>query len=162
MTTRIGYLADHPGFVPLLAEWQHREWGHLSPGESSESRAERLRAEARRGGIPTVLVAVEGAALLGAASLVAHDMNGREDLSPWLAAVGVLPDFRRRGVGSALVRAVVDEAARLRVGTLYLYTTSRENESFYRGLGWSVRERVEYLGKRRVIMEIALVARARS
>jgi hypothetical protein len=62
-------------------------------------------------------------------------------------------------VGSALVRAVVDEAARLGVAALYLYTTSRENEAFYRGLGWSVRERVEYLGKRRVIMEITPVAR---
>ena len=159
MTVRIEYLADHLGFVPGLAAWQHREWGHLSPGESSQARAERLRAEAGRGGIPTVLVAVDGGALLGAASLVAHDMHGRENLSPWLAAVGVLPDFRGRGVGSALVRAVVDEAARIGVATLYLYTTSTENEAFYRSLGWSVRERVEYLGKRRVIMEIASVAR---
>lgn len=62
---------------------------------------------------------------------------------------------QRRGIGAMLVHAVVEEAGKQRVSALYLYTTGKENEGFYARLGWSVRERVDYLGKQRVIMEIA-------
>jgi GNAT superfamily N-acetyltransferase len=81
-------------------------------------------------------------------------MPGREDLSPWLASVYVAPPYRRRGIGAALVRRVVQEASNQRIPVVYLYTTSKENENFYTKLGWSVCERVEFLGKLRVIMEI--------
>jgi len=80
-------------------------------------------------------------------------MEIRPELTPWLADLYVAPIHRRHGVGSALVRRIVQEAARLKVQVAYLFTTSRENEILYANLGWSVRERVEYLGKLRVIME---------
>ena len=151
---RIVYLAENLAFVPALAEWHHLEWSHLGPEESLEECARRLRERAGHGGIPTVFVAVSNGSLLGSASLIEHDMDGRGDLSPWLAAVFVAPASRHHGIGTALVRRVVEEAGNLRVPKLYLYTTSKENEEFYVGLGWSVFERVMYRGEVRVIMEI--------
>ncbi|OGG45871.1 MAG: hypothetical protein A3F84_17090 [Candidatus Handelsmanbacteria bacterium RIFCSPLOWO2_12_FULL_64_10] len=151
---RIEHLADHLEFVQTLAEWHYREWRHLCPGETLDDFVERLRGQAQRGGVPTAFVALEGGRPVGSASLVAHDMQGREDLSPWLASVYVAPPCRRRGIGSALVRRVVQEAGERHIPTIYLYTTGKANENFYVHLGWSVRERVEYVGKLRVIMEI--------
>ena len=150
---RIEFLADHPALVPILAQWHHREWQHLTPGETIDECAQRLRASAQRDGCPLTVIALADGELAGSASLVAHDMEIRRDLTPWLSGVYVTPGRRRRGVGSALVRRVTREAARLGVATLYLFTTSPENERLYASLGWSVRERVEYLGRRRVIME---------
>jgi predicted N-acetyltransferase YhbS len=57
------------------------------------------------------------------------------DLTPWLAAVYVMPEYRRRGVGAALIQAVVEKAA-LGVETLYLSTVGREE--YYASLGWDV------------------------
>lgn len=151
--TRIEYLADHLSLVPMLAQWHHREWNHLRPDETVGGRALRLRESARRDGYPLTFVALSDGELLGSASFVAHDMEIRRDLTPWLADLYVAPTHRRRGIGSALVRRVTQEAAGLGIPLLYLFTTSQENESLYANLGWSVRERVEYLGKLRVIME---------
>lgn len=151
---QIAYLADHIHLLPLLAKWHHDEWSHLTPWETLEGCAERLKNEGQRGGVPTVLVAVEDGKLLGSASIVVHDMRGREDLSPWMAGVFVAPAYRRQGIGTKLVLRVVTEAGEQRIPVLYLYTTGKENEDFYARLGWSVKERVDYLGKLRVVMEI--------
>ena len=96
------------------------------------------------GQIPETFVAVEDGEPLGTASLVAHDLAERMDLSPWLAAVYVAPEFRNRGVGSALVQAVMDEALALGVEELYLFTPDKM--SFYGRLGWKVLELREHHG----------------
>jgi len=151
---RIELLADHLDLLPLLAEWHFREWSHLRHGETPEDGVRRLRECARPGGIPSTFIAIADGQLIGSASLVRNDMEIRMSLSPWLSDVYVAPAHRRRGVGSLLVRRVVQEAGGLGVPRLFLFTTSRENERLYAGLGWSVRERVEYRGKLRVIMQI--------
>jgi GNAT superfamily N-acetyltransferase len=157
--TRIEYLADHPSLVPVLADWHHRQWSHFRPGETVAERAARLQESARRDRCPLTLVALAGGELLGSASLLPHDMEIRRDLTPWLADLYVAPVHRHRGLGSALVQRAVQEAARLGFETLYLFTTSRENESLYAALGWSVRERVQYLGALRVVMQIRSAVR---
>jgi GNAT superfamily N-acetyltransferase len=147
---RIEYLADHEELIPELARLHFAEWGHLRPEETLEGRTRRLRDYCGRGGIPTVLVALAGPALCGSAMLIAHDMDTREDLTPWLAGVYVLPAHRHRGYGSALVAAVVHEAAAIGVERLYLYTP--DAAKFYARLGWSSLGDAEYRGQHVVIM----------
>ncbi len=77
------------------------------------------------------------------------------DLTPWLAAVYVLPEFRRRGIGGQLVRAIEAAAIRLQLERLYLFTP--DQEAFYARLGWSVLETVEYRHQSNVIMTKAFV-----
>ena len=71
-------------------------------------------------------------------------MDTHMDLSPWLASLYVIPIYRSRGVGSALVHRVIKEAEALGVETLYSFTPDREG--FYIRLGWSTVERIEYRG----------------
>jgi GNAT superfamily N-acetyltransferase len=146
----IAYLADYPGHVSTVAGWIYREWGHLSPDCTLEQVEASIRAHMNRDELPLALIALSGATLTGTASLRTHDMSTRTDLSPWLASVYVLPEYRGRGIGSELVRAVEREGKGLRVARLYLYTPDRE--SFYARLGWSVLERTEYRGQSVVIM----------
>ena len=146
----IEYLADHPKFLSTLAQWQHSEWGHLRPGDSVEARMARLQSSVQIRRVPLTVVAVADGELLGSASLVAHDMETRMELTPWLAGVFVASEHRRKGVGAQLVRHIMSEAATLHVPVLYLYTVHSEN--FYANLGWSLQEHTGYREQNVAIM----------
>lgn len=147
---KIEYLADQPQFLRTLAEWQHAEWGYLRPGDTVEARMARLGGSGKRDGIPLTVAAHENGKVLGSASLIAHDMATRMELTPWLAGVFVAPEHRRRGIGAALVRRIMAEANRLNVAVLYLYTV--HSETFYASLGWSLQEHTTYREQEIAIM----------
>lgn len=156
---KVDYLADHREHIPRLAEWLHAQWGYLHENDSVERRAARLEARATRGGIPVAFVALDGDALLGTASLVHDDLETRPELGPWLASVYVAPEHRRRGIASALVRRVVEEARDLAVSLLYLWTTDQEH--LYAGLGWRPAEHLRFGGEDIVVMTIDPAAGAK-
>jgi N-acetylglutamate synthase-like GNAT family acetyltransferase len=92
--------------------------------------------------------------LVGMVSLKFHDMDTRPDLDPWLGGLLVLPEWRNRGVGTMLMHRATEEARRLNVPRLYLWTHSAE--ALYHKLGWQVVERSHYFGKEAVVMQIDL------
>jgi N-acetylglutamate synthase-like GNAT family acetyltransferase len=100
-------------------------------------------------------VALSGGIVMGSSSLVACDMDSHRDLSPWLSSLYVIPIYRSRGVGSALVHRVIKEAEALGVETLYLFTPNWE--AFYIRLGWSTVERTEYRGFEVAIMVFEII-----
>lgn len=148
----IAYLADYPDFAPKRAEWHYQEWNRLHANDSAARRLESLRARSNRRRIPSVFVAVESGQLLGSATLAEYDMETRRDLTPWMTDVFVAPEVRRRGIASALVRRLVEEAKALKVAQLYLFTTGPWRERLYASLGWSVIDRPIYLEIERVLM----------
>lgn len=85
-------------------------------------------------GIPCVFVAEHDGHFAGTASLDPDDLPGREDLTPWLANVVVLPAWRGRGIASALVRRVEHAACATGARTLWLYTSAARG--LYLRLGW--------------------------
>ncbi len=115
-------LADHPAAIPTVARWHVAEWGHYSASRTVKSTEERLRRHTASDAIPITMIALEGGAAVGSAALVWNDMKTRPEIHPWLADVVVDPAWRRRGIGSKLVRRLVEKARELEVGTLYLYT----------------------------------------
>lgn len=60
--------------------------------------------------------------IAGGAGLVTNDFISRMDLWPWLCALYVEPEYRRRGWGGRLVGHMKTDAARLGYGNLYLST----------------------------------------
>ena len=75
--------------------------------------------------LPIAWVAHANGQLLGTAALRVHDLEGREDLTPWLGGVFVGSQFRRRGIGAALC-ATVEEAARIARNTDSLSVHARQ------------------------------------
>lgn len=134
MKTRIEYLAAHPEAIPRLAGWHHAEWGFLHPSGTVHDAAAELRGHLDPGRIPTTVVALVGDEVIGSASLVEHDLPERPDLGPWLASLYVEQAHRRQGIGAALAERVVEEAGRLGVPTLYLFTF--DQEAYYAHNGW--------------------------
>ena len=147
---QIEYLADYPEHIAELARLHFEEWSYLRPDESLEERTERLRTSCGRNTIPSVVVALKDGRLLGSAMLLAQDMDSYPQLTPWLAGVFVKPEYRHRGIGSALVKRIEDEARSLSVSSLFLYTP--QTESLYARLGWSAIERCRHRNTNVVVM----------
>jgi predicted amidohydrolase/GNAT superfamily N-acetyltransferase len=139
-------LAEHPELVRVIAEWHQR----LDERRSLHFWIRCHTAEARQEGIPRAWVAFVDAEPAGSVSLVEHNLDTRPELSPWLAALWVRPEYRGRGVGTALVRRCEEETRRLPVRRLHLYTEAAAG--FYAPLGWSVVTEEEYEGGSVVVM----------
>jgi predicted N-acetyltransferase YhbS len=147
---RIDYLADHLELAPLLASWHYQEWAALLPDWSRTQAEAELQSHTGRRQIPTTLVALQDGRLLGSASWLEADLDGWEHLSPWVASVFVIPEFRGRGLGRALVRRAVEEARALGVTVIYLFTAGQAG--YYEKLGWELWQRTEHHGRDVVIM----------
>ena len=158
----IDYLASCPEFLDALARWSWEEWQEIYQ-QREQTLADCLKNYRERTNtdrLPLTLVAVRAGLavncreLVGMVSLKYHDMDTRPDLDPWLGALLVLPEWRNRGVGTMLMHRATEEARRLKVPRLYLWTHSAEG--LYRKLGWQVVERSDYCGKEAVVMQVDL------
>lgn len=150
----IELLADRPELVAQLAELHYKEWGPMRPGETLPQRIARLRDTCGRSGIPLAVVATDGQQLLGSVLLVASDMETRPELTPWVAGVFVLPEFRHQGIGSALMQYITTKVIEMGLPKFYLYTPSAE--AFYSRLGWVSIDRCTEKGVPVVVMSKSL------
>jgi N-acetylglutamate synthase-like GNAT family acetyltransferase len=131
---QISYLADYPEFILPLAEGRLEQYRELLPNYTLGTHVRKLEAHLNRDSLPIAWVAHSDNSALGTAALRVCDLEGREDLTPWLGGVYVLPKFRRRGIGTALSDVVERKAATLGVRTLYLFTLDQQH--WYGELGW--------------------------
>lgn len=131
---------------PLLSCPQHRQavaalihhefWTEV-PGASVEAMAARLGQAVSPHQVPMTLVALHGGQPIGAVNLVENDDEDHLAWTPWLAGMVVAQPWRGRGVGSALVQALLREAERIGVERVYFGT---DGPGFYTRLGAVVHE----------------------
>lgn len=136
----------------MIARWHWDEWGHADPEGSLATWTAALRQRTNRGMIPTTYVALAGGQIIGSVTLVQHDMATHPELSPWLAGIYVVPAVRGQGIGSALTRHAVREAAVMGAQRLYLHTSTARG--FYERLGWRALGEECYEGEPVTIMTI--------
>jgi N-acetylglutamate synthase-like GNAT family acetyltransferase len=135
----ISDLRQRPEFFDTVAERIWQAWwkpdnyplGHITG---------RLRENMSDTPIPLALVAHDGEAFLGTASVIASDLAERPQLTPWVAAVWVEPQARRRGVGAALVNRATQDCFALGFSRVYLCARPQRS-ALYEGLGWIAIER---------------------
>jgi GNAT superfamily N-acetyltransferase len=144
----IDHLRDVPEHTPTVAKWIYETFSHEFEGMTLEEWTKLLEPE--RNPDKVTFVAVENGQALGTASLDSEDLPPRADLSPWLASVYVLPEFRARGLGAKLVEAVEREAKARGFHQLYLHTTDRVE--FYEKRGWRVLDTVYYWHENHTVM----------
>ncbi len=81
---RISYLIDHPEYIPQLGQWLFEQWDSILGEKTPEARINKLKAHVNRDKLPIAWVAHANGQLLGTAALRVHDLEEREDLTPWL------------------------------------------------------------------------------
>ena len=149
---RFDWIGEHPQHVRLLADWHvlaFADW--VSGWQIDEAEAE-LAGHASRRGAPTTLVAVDGDELLGSVSLLDSDPPAPDCYAPWLGSLFVRAQARRRGIGRRLVQAAIDEASRLGLPVLHLWTP--DQAAFYARLGWKSLGAQRFGGVRVTVMRI--------
>ncbi|MGP5309895.1 GNAT family N-acetyltransferase [Vreelandella alkaliphila] len=147
---RIDYLEDVPEFVSLLAPAMADHWRNIIPGESYDRRYEKLISHKNRDQLPLAWVAHENGVPLGTSALRVCDLEGREDLTPWLAGIFVMPGYRGRGVAAKLCEVAERKAWEWGVTSLYLHTP--DQQGLYRKLGWRSLELADWNGVQTEIM----------
>lgn len=156
MSYSIDLLGHHPNLVALVARWHWDEWGADYVDSSLDEWTKRLATKTRTDGLPCSWIAFADAEPVGSVVLELDGVEPRPELKPDLAGLYVLPTYRNRGIGSALVRACAAGAREFSVFDLYLYTEGAE--TLYARLGWETFERSYFLGQPVAIMRKSLQA----
>ena len=127
--------SDAPALAALFGEL-----GYPTPAVQMPRRMERLWTDPRA----RAFVAVEGDALVGAATVHLHTTLHAEGEIAQLTALVVTEARRGSGIGHRLVEAVRQFAVERGCERLYVTTAERRAgaHAFYEGLGW------EYTGRR--------------
>jgi predicted N-acetyltransferase YhbS len=127
-----------PQFRAQVADRIWRAWWEPH-GASVEDVQHALGEVLESPGFPFTLVATEYGQFIGTVTAIVSDMAERPELSPWIAALWVEPDWRGQGVA----RALLDHAAHLLAGFGHAtaYLCARPSlRPFYSGLDWRLIE----------------------
>ena len=139
ISLQVKHLHDVPWHAPAVAEMIHREFWTDKPGATAAGMQARLARADHPDRLPLSLVALHGGQPLGVVNLVNDDDENRPQWKPWLAGMVVHKAWRGRGVGSVLVRELLEHARRLAVPRVYLGT---DGPGFYTRLGAVEQEQV--------------------
>lgn len=153
----IAYLADHPEYINLLAEWFSTNWGTEEVGRTQEEWRNKLLKHLNTKNIPLTLLALKNKKCVGTASLVFHDLPSHNHLSPWLSCVYVTPECRNKGIGTYLVKTLIRRAKDLGCTKLYSYqfeALARNFKERYKFLGLSLVDKVKVNDTTVLVMEI--------
>jgi GNAT superfamily N-acetyltransferase len=135
----ISDLRERPEFFGTVADRIWRAWWKDS-GQPLDYIATRLHENLNADPVPMALVAHDGAAFLGTASVIASDLDERPRYTPWVAAVWVEPQHRSRGIGAALVERAAYHCFGSGANRIYLCAPPART-GFYQRLGWRPIER---------------------
>jgi GNAT superfamily N-acetyltransferase len=154
MQTSVVSTSDRPDLVPTVAHWLWDAFWN-SDGYSLEHTLAAVRESVTARPMPRTLILLANGEPVGTASLAAHDLDERPDLTPWLAGVFVVPHARGRGHAGRLISAVEKEARTASIPTLWLYTNTAER--IYARAGWQTVETVQHGGKPVALMRRELI-----
>ena len=143
MTLDIVNLRDARQFFPDVADRVWRAWWKPN-GEPLSELEQELSGVVAATEFPFTLVAVSDGAFAGTVTAITSDLDERPELTPWVAALWVDPEFRRAGIAKALVERAVETMFAQGHPQVYLYAIPTL-QAFYLGLGWTLLE--ERFGK---------------
>lgn len=151
MKISLELLAENEDLIQPLALLNQQVFGHIRPDQTLAYYINRYQSRLNTQKIPLTIVAKspEGQ-LMGAASLVEHDMTTNTDYSPWLSGVMVNEVYRKKKIGRQLVQTIEDYTSQLGYKWLYLFTFDREH--FYRYMGYERLKTDFYLNMTVVLM----------
>ena len=137
-------LSEHQWVIPTLVKWYRSEWEPYYGSEGPGNAKADLVSRCNRNAIPYGLVAIEKDHVVATAAL---DIDVTTNLTPSVVGLLVGPEYRRRGVATALLRATEHHARQLGYRRLYVSTTVLH--SLLQRLSWRATGDVEFLNNER-------------
>lgn len=136
---QIALLKEFPVLVEPLGQAIYSEWREMYEfqGKTEREVVETVQSRAVHDRIPCTMIAHDCGVLMGSVTIKISEGSDFPHLSPWLAGVFVLPQYRGLGIGKALVKSAEDFAKeKISVSELFLYTSSAQG--LYEKLGYTV------------------------
>jgi len=148
---RIKNLMDHPDYLNATIDLLFNEWSHLpywaEPQQIRTRLIERNTTDSRQ----FTLVALNAQNRVTAAgSLICYELNDDPARIYWLGEVITRSTHRGQGIGSKLVKRIIELAAQQDITELWLYTPDKQ--SLYRSLGWTEQEQRIVAGESVTVM----------
>jgi len=133
-TMKIVNLKDYLQFTEVVTEWVYKEFiENIIPGYTYERVRDKIKSR-EKDKIPCTFIAIENDECIGTVALFSNDLQEREDLTPWLAALYVRKDYRAMGVAKELINKIEKTAKKFGYNKLYLRT--EHASEYYKKLGW--------------------------
>jgi len=124
--------------LPIIGTWIHQTFWEES-AKSVDDIQRLLKSHLPGTSIPTTLIAINGNSKpVGSVCFMKRDMEERPMLTPWLAALFVQPAYRKRGIGSQLVNALIQRARN--AGYERLCLSADDHVALYARLGFNISE----------------------
>jgi N-acetylglutamate synthase-like GNAT family acetyltransferase len=142
-------LADCPDEIPRLAAWVFSEWNAIE-AIPVEKIAAGFTNNLNHETIPITFIARIERQPVGCVSIDLTDLPNSDHIGPWLASLYVAPDFRRSGIGAALLRHAQAFSWNLGIHPLLLWTT--RNTDFFKREGWIETGQIELAGSIATLM----------
>ncbi|HLC92684.1 MAG TPA: GNAT family N-acetyltransferase [archaeon] len=125
----LAYCKKH---VPAISKWMWEEWDKKN-GIPLKAIEYRTRHCLGKKSIPMTFVGIVNERPVATVSLWRNDVNSRQDLFPWLAALFVAPEMRKLGLGREMQEFALAKAGELGFGKIYLMTSYK---NYYEKNGW--------------------------
>lgn len=129
MTIEIHPVADHPELHDTIAGWLWTEWG--TPANRGLYGS--LVAHCSKDTIPAIYLAFVDGIPAGTVGLLRTDLLSRQEFTPWMAVLYVVPEYRGKGIAARLQEYAIAQAKRLGFHEIFLYT---KMSGFYEKTGW--------------------------
>lgn len=127
-------LIDYPEYIDIVVNWIYSEFIQNTKINISKENVKGFFTKRYKNKMPITYIAVKKNQCLGTVSLVGNDLKERKDLTPWLAALYVVPQNRKKGIAKILINEVVNKAKDFNYTKIYLRT--EEAAQYYKQLGW--------------------------
>lgn len=135
---RTVYLADFPQHIELIAGWAFNTWGRYNAAYTLEKRIESFTMHAGKVRLPMTLLALDAADKPIAMASLREDDGLHDGSGPWLGSVYTVPEYRSRGLGRHMCRAIETEAQTLGFKKIFLLTYENSLPDWYKKQGWLV------------------------
>jgi len=131
-------LSEKKSLYPILAYWSYQNW-YLKRNIPFQLILHEYKRRAEIDALPLSFIAFWGELPVGMVSVKETDMLRRQDLSPWLSALYVSPEYRNKGIGTELILSVLNLCSYKGFKRVFLFIDSRnlkKLEGFYGTRGW--------------------------
>ena len=126
-------------YLQIISNWQYICWGK-DERQSFEFVKYFMENSLCVDRLPQTFIGLIDGEIAGYYQLGMYDLTARPDVYPWLMNIYVDEKFRGRGVCSAFLKKVTEQAKALKIKKLYLYT---EHTGLYEKFGWKFLEEVK-------------------
>jgi len=139
VTCQVQQLSECPQYLETVGNWIFSQWWSRRH-DSAEVVFAWLRGHTQKDRVPYTVVALVGGVAVGSCCVIQNDCVHRPQYSPWVAAVFVKPEMRRRGIASAMLQEAAAIARKADVKGLYI-DCLRATAPVYEKNGWKIYER---------------------